>query len=236
MIEIRRSEERGKTQLGWLVSYHSFSFNQYYDPKHTRFGPLRVLNDDTIMPGTGFGAHPHDNMEIVTYVLEGALKHQDSLGTNGVIHAGEVQRMSAGTGIVHSEFNASDTKSVHLLQIWFLPQARGLTPSYEQKGFTKDERTNRLLPVASGRKELGGVFVHQDLTMYASRLEASREIKHEFERRRGGYLYVVAGDVSINGKTISTGDAAKVSGEESVQIRGASDTEIVLFDVLLEEK
>lgn len=233
MVELRKSEDRGKTTLGWLTSYHSFSFNQYYDLAHVHFGPLCVLNDDTIMPGTGFGAHPHDNMEIVTYVLKGALKHQDSLGTSGIIRASEVQRMSAGTGIVHSEYNESDVELVHLLQIWFLPNKRGLTPSYEQKNFRKEQRRNFLLLVASGQKELGGVFLHQDVTMYVSNLQVSHELTHQLENDRGAYLYLADGDVRVTGTALLKGDAVKVSGEQSISIRAATDSEIVLFDVPL---
>ena len=233
MVEVRRSADRGRTKLGWLTSYHSFSFNQYYDPEHLHFGPLRVLNDDTVMPGTGFGAHPHDNMEIVTYVLEGALKHQDSLGTSGVIRTGEVQRMTAGTGIVHSEYNASDVEPVHFLQIWFFPDQRDLTPSYEQKRFTKDQNKNLFLPVASGQRGLGGVFIHQDVTMYVSSLEASRELTHRLDNERGAYLFVADGSLRINDTSVSKGDAAKVYNEQDVSIQAIVNSEVVLFDLLL---
>ncbi len=233
MIEIRKSEDRGKTKLDWLTSYHSFSFNHYYDPTHVRFGPVRVLNDDIIMPGTGFGAHSHDNMEIVTYVLEGTLEHQDSIGTRGIIKAGEVQRMSAGTGIVHSEYNASDKERVHLLQIWFFPNERGLTPSYEQKNFTKNQRKNLLLPAASERKELGGVYLHQDVTMYVSNLEVAHELSYQLQDGRGVYLYLADGKADANNVALSKGDAAKVYKEQSLTIRAAEESEIVLFDVPL---
>lgn len=231
MVEIRKSEDRGQTKLGWLTSYHSFSFNRYYDPAHVHFGPLRVLNDDIIMPGTGFGDHPHDNMEIVTYVLDGALRHQDSIGTNGVIQASEVQRMTAGTGIVHSEHNASDTEPVHMLQIWFLPNREGLTPSYEQKSFTKERRKNALLPVASGQEDQGGLFLNQDVTMYVSSVEASRDLVYEIDSQRGAYLYLVNGKIDVNELQLSKGDAAKVTHEQSLRIRAGADSEFVLFDV-----
>lgn len=235
MLEIRKSEDRGRTKLGWLTSYHSFSFNRYYDPANVHFDPLRVLNDDIVMPGTGFGAHPHDNMEVVTYVLDGALRHQDSTGTDGVIRAGEVQRMTAGTGIEHSEYNESKAEPVHFLQVWFLPNRKGLTPSYEQKAFAKEQRKNVLLPVASGQKDQGSLFVNQDVTMYVSSLDASRKLAHEIGDRRGAYLYLVDGKISVGDVQLAKGDAVKVTQEKCIQIRAGADSEIVLFDVPLNE-
>ena len=183
MIRIRKNTTRGVTKIGWLTSYHSFSFNRYYDREYVHFGPLRVLNDDIVVPGAGFETHPHDNMEIVTYVLRGALEHRDSTGTQGVIRAGEVQRMSAGTGIMHSESNHSKNEPVHLLQIWFFPDKEDLSPEYEQKSFSTEQRLNVLLPVASGKKDTGGVFIHQDAGMSVSRLEILHTLKYPVSER-----------------------------------------------------
>jgi redox-sensitive bicupin YhaK (pirin superfamily) len=235
MVEVRKSKDRGRTKLGWLTSYHSFSFNRYYDPANVHFGPLRVLNDDTVMPGTGFGAHPHDNMEVVTYVLDGVLRHRDSTGTDGVIRAGEVQRMTAGTGIEHSEYNDSDTAPVHFLQVWFLPNREGLTPSYEQKGFSKEQRRNVLLPLASGQKGQGSLLVNQDVTMYVSSLDAARELIHEIGSKRGVYLYLVEGKLSAGDVRLAKGDAVKVTQEKHIQVRADADAEFVVFDVPLNE-
>jgi redox-sensitive bicupin YhaK (pirin superfamily) len=235
MIEIRKGEDRGRTKLGWLTSFHSFSFNRYYDQTNVHFGPLRVLNDDIVMPGTGFGAHPHDNMEVVTYVLDGVLRHRDSTGTDGVIRAGEVQRMTAGTGIEHSEYNDSDTALVHFLQVWFLPNREGLAPSYEQKAFAKEQRRNVLLPVASGQKDQGGLLVNQDVTMYVSSLDAARELAHEIGSRRGVYLYLVDGKLSAGDVRLAKGDAVKVTQEKRIQVRADANAEFVVFDVPLNE-
>ncbi|HEY3065989.1 MAG TPA: pirin family protein [Methylomirabilota bacterium] len=233
MIEIRPAAERGLTKLPWLTSHHSFAFNQYYDPAHESFGPLRVLNDDTVAPGTGFGTHSHRDMEIVTYVLDGALEHRDSTGGHGVIEVGEVQRMTAGTGVAHSEHNASATAPVHFLQVWFLPNRRGLTPGYEQKRFGEEQRRNVLLPVASGRTDGPGVFLNQDVTMYTSRLLAGHEVLHTPAPARGAYVFVVSGTARVNGVKVGSGDAAKVSGEAGVTIAADADAELVLFDVPL---
>jgi redox-sensitive bicupin YhaK (pirin superfamily) len=235
MIQIRKSEDRGRTKLGWLTSYHSFSFNRYYDPANLHFGPLRVLNDDIVMPGTGFAAHRHHNMEVVTYVLDGALRHRDSTGTDGVIQAGEVQRMTAGSGIEHSEYNDSDSVPVHFLQIWFFPNADDLTPSYEQNAFAKGQRRNVLLPVASGQKDQSSLFVNQDVTMYVSSLDAARELAHEIGSKHGVYLYLVDGKISVGDVQLAKGDAVKVTQEKQIEIRADADSEIVLFDVPLSE-
>ena len=233
MIDIRPAAERGLTKLPWLTSHHSFAFNDYYNPAHENFGPLRVLNDDTVAPGTGFGTHSHRDMEIVTYVLDGALEHRDSTGGRGVIEAGEVQRMTAGTGVAHSEYNASPTAPVHFLQVWFIPNRRGLTPGYEQRRFGEEQRRNVLLPVASGGKGGADVFLNQDVTMYTSRLLAGREVAHTLAPARGAYVFVVDGAVRVNGVKLATGDAAKVSEEAQVTIAADGDTELVLFDVPL---
>jgi redox-sensitive bicupin YhaK (pirin superfamily) len=232
-LDVRKADERGRTAISWLNSYHAFSFGQYYDPRNTHFGPLRVLNDDVIKGGGGFGSHGHDNMEIVTYMLEGELEHKDSMAHTEVIHTGEVQRMTAGTGIIHSEYNHSATVPVHLLQIWFLPDAYNLEPSYEQKRFSLDQRRNVLLPVASKDKSLGGVFINQDATMFISHLDAGRELTQPVSDGRGLYLYMISGEVSANGESASTGDAVKASGLDRLTIKANQDTEFVLFDVPL---
>jgi quercetin 2,3-dioxygenase len=233
MIRIRRNTTRGVTKIGWLTSYHSFSFNRYYDREYMHFGPLRVLNDDIVMPGTGFDTHPHENMEIVTYVLQGALEHRDSTGTEGVIRSAEVQRMSAGTGIMHSEFNHSKTDQVHFLQIWFLPNTENLAPEYEQKNFAPEQRLNTLLTVASGRKDSDGVFIHQDATMSVSCLETGHTLKYPVSAGRGVYLYLINGSVTVNSIKLTQGDAAIVDTMEELAIIADDDSEIALFDVPL---
>lgn len=233
MITIRKSNTRGKTLTGWLSSYHSFSFNRYYDPEYSNFGPLVVLNDDIVQPGAGFGEHPHHNMEIVTYVLEGALEHTDSTGKREVLHAGEIGRMSAGKGIVHSEYNHSKDAIVHLLQIWFTPKENGMKPSHEQINLTKLQRTNVLLPVASDQKNNGAAFINSAATMYISHLEPSKELAHPFTAGRGGYVFVPDGAVSMNDIQLGKGDAAMLQQEDRLSIRAEQDSEIVLFDVAL---
>jgi Pirin-related protein len=233
MIEIRKSEERGKTQLGWLKSYHSFSFGRYYDPKHVHFGPLRVLNDDVVMPGTGFGMHDHDNMEIVTYVIKGTLEHRDSMGTKGSIGEEDVQRMTAGTGVSHSEQNASKENPVHFFQIWFIPSQQGLAPSYEQKKFSHAQRRNVFLPVASRQKELGGVAINQDVTMWVASLDAVTEKHVSIQNTRGAYVHIVEGEVRINGTTLTSGDAAAIREESRFSITAVENSEVIFFDVPL---
>ncbi len=233
MIEIRKSNERGKTQLGWLKSYHSFSFGRYYDPNHVHFGPLRVLNDNVVMPGTGFGTHNHDNMEIITYVVSGTLEHRDSMGTKGLIGEGDVQRMTAGTGVSHSEQNSSNDRPVHFFQIWFVPNHQGLKPSYEQKNFSRDRRKNLFLRVASQRRELGGVFVNQDVTMRVASLDAGIKIQAPVENTRGAYLHVVEGKVQIDGTSLISGDAALVREENLLSLFAVENSELIFFDVPL---
>lgn len=233
MITIRKSNKRGKTLTGWLTSYHSFSFNRYYDPEYINFGPLVVLNDDIVQPGTGFSEHPHQNMEIVTYVLEGALEHKDSTGKREVLRAGEIGRMSAGTGIVHSEYNHSKEAIVRLLQIWFTPKENGMKPSHEQIDFTKFQRTNVLLPVASDQKNNGEAFIHSPATMYISHLESSKELVHSFAAGRGGYMFIADGAVSMNDIQLGKGDAIMLQQEDRLSIRAEQDSEIVLFDVAI---
>lgn len=231
MLTIRRSNERGAGDHGWLKSKHTFSFAGYQDPHHMRFRSLRVMNEDWIAPGQGFGTHPHNDMEIVTYVLEGALEHRDSMGNGEVLRPGEFQRMSAGTGITHSEFNPSAEESVHLYQIWLYPEAKGIIPSYEQKGFPDELLRNRLQLVASRQPEQGSLLIHQDACIYLSRLDANRELKHTLAEDRHAWLQVLRGEVAVNGETLSAGDAAALSDAPDLSIQAISSAEIMLFDL-----
>ena len=231
MVRIRRSGERGSTRMGWLQSWHSFSFNRYHDPAHVHFGPLLVLNDDIVAPASGFDTHPHQNMEIVTCVLEGAVAHRDSTGADAIIRAGEVQRMTAGTGVRHSEHNPSGSEPLHLLQVWFLPDRNGYAPSYEQKAFDAADRKDALLAVASGRGDAGALAIHQDLTMYIATLAASRALRHNLAEGRGAYLFLISGTLDVNGAAIAAGDAAMVTDEIAVDIAADSDADFVLFDL-----
>jgi redox-sensitive bicupin YhaK (pirin superfamily) len=231
MIVRRPANERGRTQIGWLDSWHSFSFGDYYDPAHVDFRSLRVLNDDRVAAGQGFGMHPHRDMEIITYMLSGALEHKDSLGTGSVIRPGEVQRMSAGTGIRHSEFNPSPTEPAHLLQIWFTPERRGLEPGYEQKAFPEGERSNRWRLVASPDGRDGSVTIHQDAAMYVTSLNAGKTATHELGRDRYGWLQVARGAVTLNGQPLQTGDGAAASDESALTVSATEPAEVVLFDL-----
>jgi redox-sensitive bicupin YhaK (pirin superfamily) len=231
MIVRRPANGRGRTQIGWLDSWHSFSFGDYYDPAHVDFRSLRVLNDDRVAAGQGFGMHPHRDMEIITYMLSGALEHKDSLGTGSVIRPGEVQRMSAGTGIRHSEFNPSPTEPAHLLQIWFTPERRGLEPGYEQKAFPEGERRNRWRLVASRDGRDGSVTIHQDAAMYVTSLDAGKTATHELARGRHGWLQVARGAVTLNGEPLQTGDGAAVSDESELTVSATDPAEVVLFDL-----
>ncbi len=234
MITVRPSAERGHFDHGWLKTYHSFSFADYYDPKHMHFRGLRVINEDTVEPGGGFGTHPHRDMEIITYILQGALAHKDSMGNGSTIVPGDVQRMSAGTGVLHSEFNHSRDKSVHLLQIWIFPDQRGLTPSYEQKTFAAEEKQNRLRLVASPEGGDGSVTIHTDARVYGSVLEAGRSVSHELAKGRGAWVQVTSGAIEVNGKALRAGDGAAIENEMSVNITGASQagaSEFLFFDL-----
>jgi redox-sensitive bicupin YhaK (pirin superfamily) len=231
MITIRPSEERGHANHGWLVTYHTFSFASYRDPNHTRFRALRVMNEDWVAPGKGFGTHPHDNMEIVTYVLEGALEHRDSMGNGEVLRPGEFQRMSAGTGITHSEFNPSMSEPVHLYQIWLFPEKRGIEPSYEQKSFDAAERRNRLRLVASRDAAEGSLLIHQDARIYLATLETAAQLSHDLADSRRAWLQVLRGNVNMNGHDLKTGDGAAVSDEPQLTIQAQNDAEIMLFDL-----
>ena len=231
MITVRKSEARGHANHGWLDSYHTFSFAGYYDPNYMNFRSLRVINEDFVSPGKGFGTHGHSDMEIITYVLEGALEHKDSLGTGAVIKPGEVQRMTAGTGIQHSEFNPSQTDPVHLLQIWLLPDTKGLSPSYEQRDFPLAERRGKLRLVAAGDARDGAVKVHQDVDSYAAVLDKDSRVSHALGANRHAWVQVARGSVLLNGLTLENGDAAAVSGETEVVIEAAEDAEFLLFDL-----
>lgn len=233
MIKIRRSEERGKTNFGWLDSRHSFSFGRYYDPENMHFGPLRVLNEDFVAPGGGFPEHPHDNMEIITYVIEGALEHKDSMGTNEVIYPGEIQKMSAGTGIYHSEFNHSGKERVHLTQIWIVPDTRGLKPSYEQKKFSDEDKKNKLLLVASNEKKDDLVHIQQDAKMYVSKLESGKQIDYNSHTERGIYLFLIKGSLKLGEESLFNGDAGLITDESVISINAEADSEFLLFDVAM---
>lgn len=231
MLTVRRAEDRGHADHGWLDTYHSFSFADYQDPEHMGFRALRVLNDDRVAPGKGFGTHGHRDFEIISYVVEGALEHKDSMGNGSVIRPGDVQRMSAGTGVTHSEFNHSSTEPVHFLQIWLKPAQRGLEPGYEQTTFGAEPRRDRLCLVASPDGRDGSVTVHQDARVYASLLGAGKRVTHELAAGRHAWIQVVSGGVEVNGERLSTGDGAAVSDEREVSITASEESEILLFDL-----
>jgi len=232
MITIRPAEQRGIANFGWLDSRHSFSFGHYYDPKHMGFGPLRVINEDRVRPGAGFDTHGHRDMEIISYVLEGALAHKDSIGTGSVIRPGDVQRMSAGSGIRHSEYNHSESEPVHFLQIWLLPSEEGLTPSYEQKSFADDEKRGRLRLVASRDGREGSVRIHQDADLYASLLDKNESVTHPLATRRRAWIQVVRGAVETDGKSLRAGDGAAVSDLPALTVTATADgSEVLLFDL-----
>jgi redox-sensitive bicupin YhaK (pirin superfamily) len=231
MIRVRRASERGHFDHGWLDTYHSFSFSRYYDPRHMGFRALRVINEDRVAPGRGFGNHPHEDMEIVTYVLDGALAHRDSLGTGSTIRPGELQRMTAGTGIRHSEFNPSEAEPVHLYQIWLLPEREGLEPSYEQRAFPEGERHNRLRLVASPEGRDGSLTIRQDARLYLATVDGGREVRHELTPGRHAWLQVLRGGVALNGLPLSAGDGAAVSDESSLAIKVDGPSEVLLFDL-----
>jgi len=231
MIEIRRSEERGHANHGWLDSYHSFSFADYRDPRHVHFGPLRVINEDRIEGGQGFGAHGHRDMEIVTYVLEGALAHRDSMGNGSTIRHGDVQRMSAGTGVQHSEFNASRDEQVHLLQIWVLPSRAGDQPGYEEKRFDADSKRGRLRVIASPDGHDGSVTIHADASIYAGLLDGAETAQFALPKGRLAYVHVARGAVKVNGTLLKAGDAAKLSDTDTVTLENGEDAEVLLFEL-----
>lgn len=229
MIHIRKSAERGHFDHGWLNTYHTFSFADYYDAAFMGFRSLRVINEDRVAPGAGFGTHGHRDMEIVSYVLEGALAHRDNIGQGGVIKPGDVQRMSAGTGVLHSEMNGSKVEPVHFLQIWILPERNGIEPSYEQKHFPDDDRRGRLRLVAGPGSQDGAVALHQDVRIYSAILDGQK-VTHTFDANRHGWVQVARGEIELNGERLVAGDGAAISDESSVTISGKS-AEVLLFDL-----
>jgi hypothetical protein len=232
MIKIRAGNERGHAEIGWLNSFHTFSFADYYDPLHMNFRHLRVINEDWVKPGQGFPSHFHRDMEIITYVLEGALEHKDSLGNGSVIKPGEIQRMSAGSGITHSEYNASQMESAHLLQIWILPEKKGIPPGYEQRSFDREKLTGNWCLIASGRTEGALVTIHQDADLYAGSPSPGKALNHSFKSGRYGWLQVARGEIRLNDFSLQAGDGASITGESSIQISaGKTQTEILLFDL-----
>jgi redox-sensitive bicupin YhaK (pirin superfamily) len=231
MITLRPSRERGHAEHGWLDSHHTFSFADYHDPEHMGFRALRVINEDRVAPGAGFGTHPHRDMEIVTYVLDGALEHKDSMGSGSVIRPGDVQRMSAGTGVTHSEFNHSKTAKVHFLQIWILPERARLPPSYEEKSFPVAERQNQLRLVAAQDGRDGAVTVHQDVALYAGVLDAGASVSHRLAPGRHAWVQVVRGAVDLGGQRLQAGDGASLSEEAELTLTARDPAEVLLFDL-----
>jgi len=231
MLQIRKSADRGPAEFGWLSSRHSFSFGHYHDPAHMGFGPLRVINEDKVQPSMGFGTHGHQDMEIISYVLDGALEHKDSLGTGSVIRYGDVQRMSAGTGVQHSEFNHSRSEQVHFLQIWIIPDRARIEPSYEEKHFDADSKRGKLRLIASSDARDGSVLVHQDVSIFASILDGDDRLEHPLAPGRLGYVHVARGTLAVNGIALEAGDALKLADEGSVVLEAGKDAEILLFDL-----
>ena len=231
MLQIRRSAERGAANHGWLDSHHSFSFGDYRDANHTGFGPLLVINEDRVAPAQGFGTHGHRDMEIISYVLEGALAHKDSMGTGSVLHYGDVQRMSAGSGVRHSEFNHSPGEGVHFLQIWIQPNVTGIAPSYEEKHFTPASKQNQLRLVASSDGRDGSVLIHQDAAIYASIPDPEGRLEHRLAPGRIGYVHLIRGGLVVNGTALSAGDALKLTEESMIVLERAENAEVLLFDL-----
>lgn len=230
-MEIRKSEARGKADLGWLESRHSFSFGHYHDPSHVGFGPLLVINEDRVKPGRGFGTHAHRDMEIISYVLDGALSHQDSMGNGSTLRYGDVQRMSAGSGVRHSEFNHSSDQPVHFLQIWIEPNVKGIAPSYEEKHFDAASKREQLRLIASPDGRDDSVLIHQDARIYAAILDGGSTQTHVLDSGRTSYVHVIRGEISINGERLAGGDALKITGEDRVTLNDAHGAEILLFDL-----
>lgn len=231
MIVHRYAGDRGHANHGWLDTYHSFSFGSYRDPRFMGFRALRVINEDRVSSGQGFGTHPHDNMEIVTYVLSGALEHKDSMGNGAVLRPGELQHMSAGTGIEHSEFNPSSSEPVHLYQIWLLPKSNGVQPSYDQKSFAESQRLNQLCLVASPDAQNGSLRIHQDARIYLATLEPDKSVTHNFEIDRHGWLQVLRGSLRLNDKTLHQGDGAAISDQPLITLQGVEPAELMFFDL-----
>jgi len=231
MIQTRQANDRGYADHGWLESRHTFSFANYYDPAHMGFSHLRVINEDKVAPGAGFPTHGHRNTEIISYVLEGELEHKDNMGNGSIIRPGEVQRMSAGTGITHSEYNASDTESVRFLQIWIIPSKRGISPGYEQQQFADSEIHGKLRLVASADGRDGSVLIHQDTAIYASKLTKGDAVEHIIANGRKAWVQVAIGNVTVNGHTLSQGDGAAISQENSITLTTEQEAEVLIFDL-----
>jgi hypothetical protein len=233
MITVRRSDERGHADHGWLDSHHTFSFANYYDPSHMGFRSLRVINEDRVAAGRGFGAHAHRDMEILSYVLKGKLAHTDSMGHTEQLGPNEIQRMSAGSGVVHSEFNGSKTEPVHFMQIWIEPQSTGTTPSYEQLKFEPQEKQNKFKVLASSKKVPGAALLNQDATVSVSQLDPGRKLTYELASGRHAWVHVVEGDVTLNGTALTTGDAAAISEEQALELAatGSANSEVLVFDL-----
>ena len=231
MISIRRGDERGHASHGWLDSFHSFSFADYYEPEHMGYGALRVINEDRVQPGTGFGMHGHRDMEIITYLLAGKLEHKDSMGNGSIIVPGDVQRMSAGKGVLHSEYNPSKEEPVHLLQIWIEPNVTGVAPGYEQRHVAASEKRGRLRLIASPDGREGSVTIHQDAAVFAALLDGPDAVMHTLAAGRRAYVHVARGRVRVNGQTLVAGDALKISGEPEIALDTAADAEVLLFDL-----
>lgn len=231
MIDIIRSDDRGAADHGWLKAKHTFSFAEYHNPERMGFASLRVINEDRIEPGQGFGTHPHKDMEIVTYIIEGALKHKDSMGNGSVIRPGDVQRMSAGTGVFHSEFNPSSEDTVHLLQIWILPGEKALPPGYEQQHFSREDKLNRWRLLGSSDGRDGSVTIHQDLSLYATHLESGEQLDYTFSPDRRGFLQLISGAAMINGETLHAGDGAALEGVDALSVNADDHVEALLFDM-----
>ena len=231
MLEIIQSDSRGKADHGWLKARHTFSFADYYDPARVHFGNLRVINEDRVAPGQGFPTHPHRDMEILTYIISGAVEHKDSMGNGTVIRAGEVQRMTAGTGVLHSEFNPSQDEELHLLQIWILPEAKNLEPGYEQSLFAREDKLNTLRLVASRDGRDGSLTIHQDVELYASVLEAGHEVSLDGVGTRRVFVQVVSGSIEVNGDRLGAGDGARIRDSETVRIAAQADAEFLVFNL-----
>ncbi len=231
MLAIRKAADRGRASLGWLDSRHTFSFGHYHDPDFMGFGPLRVINEDRVQPGRGFDTHGHRDMEIISYVLDGALKHKDSMGNGSIIRPGDVQRMSAGSGVLHSEFNASDTDPVHFLQIWILPRAQGMAPGYEQEHFAAADKRGKLRLVGSSDGRDGSVTIHRDVDLYVAMLEAGEVVSFELAAGRKGWVQVARGAMQLNGMALDAGDGVAVDGPRTLILSGVSKGEVLLFDL-----
>ncbi len=231
MFEIRHANDRGTASFGWLLSKHSFSFGHYYDPGHMGFGPLRVINEDRVQPGRGFDTHGHSDMEIISYVLDGALAHKDSMGNGSVMRPGDVQRMTAGTGVRHSEFNHSARDLVHFLQIWILPEQDGLEPGYEQKTFKDTDKRGRLRLIGSRDGRDGSITIHQDVNVYATCLSQGEAVSHQLAPGRLCWIQVARGQVDINGSALEAGDGVAIANEQMLSLGGLTETEVLLFDM-----